>query len=104
MAHAECAVAHTAADTDQLYIGVGVCTVNFRLLIASCRKKARRRCRKCFLAAFCKTGRNADQILLRDTHLHKLLRIRICKRCQGSTSPGIAAEHYDIFIRLGMFH
>ena len=104
MAHAECAVAHTAADADQLYIGVGVCTVNFRLLIASCRKEARRRCRKCFLAAFCKTGRNADQILLRNTHLHKLLRIRICKRCQGSTSPGIAAEHHDIFIRLGMFH
>ena len=36
----------------------------FACLLASCRKEARRRCRKCFLAAFCKTGRNADQILL----------------------------------------
>ena len=81
MAHSKGTIADSTTDSDQFYICVGVCNIDLALLIASCGKEACRRSCKSFFAAVCKTGGHADKVLLSDSHLNELLRIRLCKRC-----------------------
>ena len=42
MAHSQCTVAYTAADSDEFYVGIGVGNIYLCLFIASCRKEAGR--------------------------------------------------------------
>ena len=103
MAHSKSTVADSTTDSDKFYICVGVCNINFALLIASCGKEAGRRSCESFFATVCKTCRYADKILLSDSHLNELLRICVCKRCQRCRSSGVTAENNDIFIGFRFF-
>ena len=104
MAHSQSPIADPSADSNQFYIGVGVCHIHLTLLITSCRKKACRRNRIRFLSAFCQSGCNAYQILLCDSCFYKLLRIGVCKRCKRSAPSGITAECDNIVIFFCSFH
>ena len=103
MAHAKFSIADASADAYQRHIGIGVCHIHFGLFVAAGGEKAGRGEAEGLFAAFCHSGRDADQILFCNPYFHGLLREPLEKRSHGSGTSGIAAEYGDIPICLRFF-
>ena len=104
VAHAEGAVADAAGNADELDVGPGVGHVDLALLIASGGKEAGRGSRERLFAGGSKSCGNADQVLLSDADLDRLLRESREERSQGGGASGVGAEDDDVLVRLGLLH
>ena len=96
-------ISAASTDPNEFYVGMGICHIDLALLIGSGRKKAGRRKSVRLLSTVRHAGCHRNQILLRDPHLHKLVRVGIRKRCHGSRASGITAKHRDLLIHFCMF-